>query len=70
MVQVANFTRGGEVFYRSQHPKCESHSQLKLPILVKNQVGISLNVARVDHRRALANDSFWRKAAGRMMGVH
>jgi len=24
---------------------------------------MSLNVARVDHRRALANDSFWRKAA-------
>jgi hypothetical protein len=22
---------------------------------------MSLNVARVDHRRALANDSFWRK---------
>jgi hypothetical protein len=46
-------------FYRSQHPKCESRSQVKFPIPVKNQVGMSLNVARVDYRRALANDSFW-----------
>jgi hypothetical protein len=59
MMQVANFTLGGEVFIVLSTRKCESRSQVKFPIPVKNQVGMSLNVARVDYRRALANDSFW-----------
>jgi len=56
-------------FYRSQHPKYESRSQVKLPIPAKNQ-GYESDVARVDHRRALANGSFWRKAVVRRANDH